>query len=51
MQKYKITYSNKSFEIEAQNQADYVAKVKAKFFSIYLETGRDFSKSAYSEAI
>lgn len=52
MQKFLITYANnQSFTIEAISHADYVAQVKAKFFSIYLETGRDFSKSAYSEAI
>ena len=52
MQKFIVTYANnQSFTIEATSHADYVAKVKAKFFSIYLQTGRDYSKSAYSEAI
>lgn len=51
MQKYIIEYSNKSFEVEAANQQDYIKKVKAKFFEIYLETGVDWSKSAIAFAV
>ena len=53
MQKFLVTYANnQSFTIEATCRTDYVAKVKAEFFKIYLATGRDYSKwEHYSQAI